>query len=169
MRSLLLLGLLSCISVACATVTDTPDDGSGGAGNVGGTDPGTGGDTTGTGGGVFGTGGVNMGGASTGGTSSGGAATGGTSSGGAATGGSATGGTGTGGGVSLDCEDAVDWVANEHSVNYPPGQLFNYEGAVYRYDGTEDMTYVNGDCPPDQSGEAWCQSGQYPYSEVTDC
>jgi len=90
-----------------------------------------------------------------------------TATGGAATGGAPSGGSG--GGTMLDCEGAVEWVANQHSVNYPPGQLFTYEGGVYRYDGQVPMTYVNGDCPPDRSGADWCQTGQYPYSEVTDC
>lgn len=165
MRSVLFLGFLTCITIACATATDGPEDGTGG-GSSGGAAPGTGGEDPGpsTGGVIGNTGGLGQGGAGTGGTMS----TGGdTATGGAATGGAPSGGSG--GGTMLDCEGAVEWVANQHSVNYPPGQLFTYEGGVYRYDGQVPMTYVNGDCPPDRSGADWCQTGQYPYSEVTDC
>lgn len=161
MRTALLLGLLACVSVACATATDSLEENNGSGGAAGASSGGataTGGGTS--SGGVFGNTGGMAGGSATGGT---------TATGGAASGGAASGGTSTGGGATITCEDAVDWVGGQHSVNYPPGQLFNYMSGVYRYDGTQPMTFVNADCPPDQSGQPWCQTGDYPWSVVTDC
>src|SRR5690606_14959210 len=114
MRSVLFLGFLTCITIACATATDGPEDGTGG-GSSGGAAPGTGGEDPGpsTGGVIGNTGGLGQGGAGTGGTMSTGGDT--------ATGGAATGGAPSGGGPSTggappggDCEGYplyADWSA----------------------------------------------------------
>ncbi len=66
------------------------------------------------------------------------------------------------------CDSIVEWVGAVAAVNYLPGQLFQYEGKIYSYDGTMPMTYLHPDCPPDGSGQSWC-AGLYPYSEHDGC
>ena len=49
---------------------------------------------------------------------------------------------------------------------YSEGDLVEYEGVVYSVD--QDQNYGHPMCPPDGSGEAWCD-GQYSFTVVEDC